>query len=188
MNHHFKAMGSMNTVTQEQREHVASEGSHTGLSCGYDGSIYNVQWYRQQQGSRPEFLLYITETGSIHPTRSDFSADIAKTQKRGNLLISSAAVTDSAVYYCALQPTVTGNTRTLYKNLQYSTAATRGNHKPPLLIQACSLFRADFSSLLPVFIVSIHGSSDFLSIMFIFMFELNLFYIFDAFRFNRSAL
>ncbi|XP_008432904.1 uncharacterized protein LOC103479963 [Poecilia reticulata] len=93
----YIAMGSMNTVTQEQREHVAAEGSHTSLSCEYTGSIYNVQWYRQQQGSRPEFLLYITESGAIHPTRSDFSADIDKTKKRGNLLISSAAVTDSAV-------------------------------------------------------------------------------------------
>uniref|UniRef100_A0A3B5RFK0 Ig-like domain-containing protein n=1 Tax=Xiphophorus maculatus TaxID=8083 RepID=A0A3B5RFK0_XIPMA len=109
-------------------EHVASEGSPTSLSCGYTGSIYNVQWYRQQHGSRPEFLLHITESGSIHPTRSDFSAHIDKTQKRGTLLISSAAVTDSAVYYCAVAPTVTGNTRTLYKNLQYSTAATRGPH------------------------------------------------------------
>uniref|UniRef100_A0A3B5R2W9 Ig-like domain-containing protein n=1 Tax=Xiphophorus maculatus TaxID=8083 RepID=A0A3B5R2W9_XIPMA len=119
MNLHFTAMGSMNTVTQEQREHVASEGSPTSLSCGYTGSIYNVQWYRQQHGSRPEFLLYITESGSIHPTRS---------KEEMSMKISSAAVTDSAVYYCALQPTVTGNTRTLYKNLQYSTAATRGPH------------------------------------------------------------
>uniref|UniRef100_A0A3Q3F6E3 Ig-like domain-containing protein n=1 Tax=Labrus bergylta TaxID=56723 RepID=A0A3Q3F6E3_9LABR len=53
--------------------------------------------------SRPEFLLYITEGGSIHPTDSDFSAYINKTEKRVNLEISSAALTDSAVYYCALQ-------------------------------------------------------------------------------------
>ncbi|XP_054877826.1 uncharacterized protein LOC129352747 [Poeciliopsis prolifica] len=99
------AMGSMNTVTQEQREHAASEGTPTSLSCDYTGSIYNVQWYRQRQRSRPEFLLSITESGSIHPTRSDFSAHIDKTQKQANLLISSAAVTDSAVYYCAVSPT-----------------------------------------------------------------------------------
>ena len=36
---------------------------------------------------------------------------------RINMIISSAAVTNSAVYYCALRPTVTGNTNTLYKNL-----------------------------------------------------------------------
>ncbi|KAF3857621.1 hypothetical protein F7725_010822 [Dissostichus mawsoni] len=75
------------------------------------GAIYNIQWYRQYQRSRPEFLLYITEAGVIHPTESDFSAHIDKTEKRVDLEIISAAVTDSAVYY------LTGNTNTLYKNL-----------------------------------------------------------------------
>uniref|UniRef100_A0A667WLI1 Immunoglobulin V-set domain-containing protein n=1 Tax=Myripristis murdjan TaxID=586833 RepID=A0A667WLI1_9TELE len=34
-----------------------------------------------------------------------------------DLEISSAAVTHSALYYCAVKPTVTGNTQSLYKNL-----------------------------------------------------------------------
>uniref|UniRef100_A0A3Q2CEE5 T-cell receptor alpha/delta variable 36.2.12 n=1 Tax=Cyprinodon variegatus TaxID=28743 RepID=A0A3Q2CEE5_CYPVA len=96
------AMGSMNTIKQEQREQAVSEGRSTSLSCEYTGSINNIQWYRQQQGSRPEFLLYITEAGEIHPVRSDFSAKINKMTKQVDLLISSAAMADSAVYYCAL--------------------------------------------------------------------------------------
>ena len=46
-----------------------------------------------------------------------FSAGLSDGNKRVDLEISSAALTDSALYYCAVRPTVTGNTHTLYKNL-----------------------------------------------------------------------
>ncbi|XP_025756461.1 uncharacterized protein LOC109203502, partial [Oreochromis niloticus] len=111
------ALGSMNSIKQERAEEAVAEEGNINLTCTYDGSIYNIQWYRQYQRCRPEFLLSITEGGSVHEAVSGFSAHIDKTEKRVDLEISSAAVTDSAVYYCALQPTVTGNTKTLYKNL-----------------------------------------------------------------------
>uniref|UniRef100_A0A3Q3LM95 Ig-like domain-containing protein n=1 Tax=Mastacembelus armatus TaxID=205130 RepID=A0A3Q3LM95_9TELE len=100
-----------------QTEEAVAEGRNINLTCTYEGAIRNIQWYRQYQRSRPEFLLYITEQGQIHPVRSDFSAHINSKEKQVDLQISSAAVSDSAVYYCALEPTVTGNTKTLYKNL-----------------------------------------------------------------------
>ena len=114
---HSAAMGSMNSIKPEKTEERVAEGGNIKLTCKYEGSIYSIQWYRQYQRSRPEFLLYITEDGSIYPTVSEFSAHINKIEKRVDLQISSAAVTDSAVFYCALQPTVTGNTKTLHKNL-----------------------------------------------------------------------
>uniref|UniRef100_A0A3B5PPX7 Ig-like domain-containing protein n=1 Tax=Xiphophorus maculatus TaxID=8083 RepID=A0A3B5PPX7_XIPMA len=86
-------------------------------------------WYRQYPGKPPDFLISHSGTGAPMSTPLpgfSFKMNADKTQM--DLLISSAAVTDSAVYYCAVRPTVTGNTRTLYKNLQYSTAATRGPH------------------------------------------------------------
>ena len=114
---HSAAMGSMNSIKPEKTEERVAEGGNIKLTCKYEGSIYSIQWYRQYQRSRPEFLLYITEDGSIYPTVSEFSAHINKIEKRVDLQISSAAVTDSAVFYCALQPTVTGNNKTLHKNL-----------------------------------------------------------------------
>ncbi|KAI9518298.1 hypothetical protein NQZ68_038569 [Dissostichus eleginoides] len=106
----INTLGSMNSIKPERSEEHVAEGRNISLTCKYEGTIYSIQWYRQYQRSRPEFLLYITEAGVIHPTESDFSAHIDKTEKRVDLEIISAKVTDSAVYYCAVEPTVTGNT------------------------------------------------------------------------------
>ncbi|XP_034082891.1 uncharacterized protein LOC117553182 [Gymnodraco acuticeps] len=104
-NSHFAALGSMNSIKPERSEEHVAEGRNISLTCKYEGAIYNIQWYRQYQRSRPEFLLHITEAGGIHPTESDFSAHIDKTEKRVDLEIISAKETDSAVYYCAVRPT-----------------------------------------------------------------------------------
>uniref|UniRef100_A0A8C3G3L3 Immunoglobulin V-set domain-containing protein n=1 Tax=Cyclopterus lumpus TaxID=8103 RepID=A0A8C3G3L3_CYCLU len=72
-------------------------------------------WYRQHPGKPPEFLISHLASGGI--LRSPTSGlEIEVDQSRILMNISSAAVTDSAVYYCALRPTVTGNTQSLYKN------------------------------------------------------------------------
>ena len=44
------------------------------------------------------------------------SVNVDKVAERVDLKVSSAEVTDSALYYCALIPTVTGNPEILYKN------------------------------------------------------------------------
>uniref|UniRef100_A0A4W4DR00 Ig-like domain-containing protein n=1 Tax=Electrophorus electricus TaxID=8005 RepID=A0A4W4DR00_ELEEL len=99
-------------------KHV-SVGDPVNLSCSYSTSTNDaLQWYRQYPTSRPDFIVFIYE----HETKKEsdlpgVSVRVDKDQSRVDLLISSAAVSDSALYYCALQPTVTGNTATLYKNL-----------------------------------------------------------------------
>uniref|UniRef100_A0A673J6G7 T-cell receptor alpha/delta variable 2.0.2 n=1 Tax=Sinocyclocheilus rhinocerous TaxID=307959 RepID=A0A673J6G7_9TELE len=99
---------------------VLTEGSSTTLSCTYDESAYSLHWYLQKPGSKPDFLLlivesskYVTRADQPHPHMSIRLHD----NKSVDLEISSAAVSDSAVYYCALQPTVTEKPTTLYKNL-----------------------------------------------------------------------
>ncbi|KAL7879794.1 hypothetical protein SRHO_G00020480, partial [Serrasalmus rhombeus] len=97
----------------------ALEDERVILSCTYNGRVTNLQWYRQYPGSRPEFLLlkYPGASGIV-PADPPFPRLDAKVNgSRVDLLISSAAVSDSALYYCALEPTVTGNPATLYKNL-----------------------------------------------------------------------
>ncbi|XP_051809654.1 uncharacterized protein LOC127535506 [Acanthochromis polyacanthus] len=73
-------------------------------------------WYRQHPGKPPQLLISHSNSGTIGSKEDDR----LKIQVEGNQMtteISSAAVTDSAVYYCAVKPTVTGNSKTLYKNL-----------------------------------------------------------------------
>uniref|UniRef100_A0A3B5R4G5 Ig-like domain-containing protein n=1 Tax=Xiphophorus maculatus TaxID=8083 RepID=A0A3B5R4G5_XIPMA len=113
-------------LTAAKTEEFSSEGSSVTLTCSYTKDSANyLFWYRQNPGEPPEFLRsHSPFGGSEHLDRMTFKGS----KEEMSMTISSAAVTDSAVYYCAVRPTVTGNTRTLYKNLQYSTAATRGPH------------------------------------------------------------
>ncbi|XP_047666372.1 uncharacterized protein LOC113636507 [Tachysurus fulvidraco] len=100
---------------------VVDEGEDVTLSCKYTPSFSSgnnfLQWYRQYPKSKPEFLLQIVDTGAQSPnTPPRMSAEVNRDDKQVDLIISSAAVSDSALYYCALVPTVTGNTAALYKN------------------------------------------------------------------------
>uniref|UniRef100_A0A671WGP0 Immunoglobulin V-set domain-containing protein n=1 Tax=Sparus aurata TaxID=8175 RepID=A0A671WGP0_SPAAU len=116
---------SCEELSPVKNEESSLEDSTVTLSYTYskqaDGNDYFF-WYRQYPGKPPEFLFYISGLNVTRPAESlksdtKFSTKLSE-EKRGVILqISSAAVTDSAVYYCAVRPTVTGNTKTLYKNL-----------------------------------------------------------------------
>uniref|UniRef100_A0A8P4FVF0 Ig-like domain-containing protein n=1 Tax=Dicentrarchus labrax TaxID=13489 RepID=A0A8P4FVF0_DICLA len=91
---------------------LALEGDTVTLSCKYSDSVDNLFWYQQKSSSPPQLLImeYSEKIARLSLTHD-------KNSKEFHLQISSAAVSDSAVYYCAVRPTVTGNTKTLYKNL-----------------------------------------------------------------------
>ncbi|KAI5629098.1 hypothetical protein C0J50_12720, partial [Silurus asotus] len=99
---------------------VVDEGDVVTLSCKYETSDTTpyLHWYRQQPKSNPVFLLLINPSGfKTIPMPPRLDAKVDKSNKEVYLIISSAAVSDSALYYCALRPTVTGNPAALYKNL-----------------------------------------------------------------------
>uniref|UniRef100_A0A8B9JKD6 Ig-like domain-containing protein n=1 Tax=Astyanax mexicanus TaxID=7994 RepID=A0A8B9JKD6_ASTMX len=77
------------------------QGGSVTLSCKYNGSAASDEllWYRQYSRSRPEFLILVNE----------LTAKVEKNSKVLTLIIYHTAVSDSALYYCALTPTVTGN-------------------------------------------------------------------------------
>ncbi|KAI4871790.1 hypothetical protein NFI96_020447 [Prochilodus magdalenae] len=96
------------------------EGETVTLSCRYEysGATPYLYWYLQSPRSSPEFLLRII-SGSQSEIRGQLKAEVDVKNKRVDLKISSAAVSDSVLYYCALEPTVTGNPDTLYRNWFY---------------------------------------------------------------------
>ncbi|KAI5607939.1 hypothetical protein C0J50_6960 [Silurus asotus] len=109
--------GSIETLFTHK---AVDEGDDVTLSCRYEittgTTTYNLHWYKQYSKSKPEFLLNIMQTGTLvsnKPARMDAKIRGDKV----DLIISSAAVSDSDLYYCALVPTVTGNPAALYKNL-----------------------------------------------------------------------
>ena len=97
------------------------EGETASLSCTYSAiSVNNLQWFRQNPGSKPEFIILMMESSKYKvestPPHPRVSAEVYRDAKRVDLNISSAEVSDSAVYYCALEPTVSGNPAALNKN------------------------------------------------------------------------
>uniref|UniRef100_A0A3Q3MT84 Ig-like domain-containing protein n=1 Tax=Labrus bergylta TaxID=56723 RepID=A0A3Q3MT84_9LABR len=107
-------------VIQPTEDVFASEGDTVTLDCKVEttDTTPSLFWYRQEMGDFPKYLWksYV----GISENAPGISGDRFKAATNGTsvpLKIQKLQLTDSAVYYCALQPTVTGNTTTLYKNL-----------------------------------------------------------------------
>ncbi|KAL7387187.1 hypothetical protein ABVT39_019697 [Epinephelus coioides] len=110
---------SCEELTPVKNEEYSLEGSTVTLSYRYSKQATSSDrffWYRQYPGKPPEFIMYHLGNGAT-VNQGIAGLTIKVDQNLINMNISSAAVTDSAVYYCALRPTVTGNTKTLYKNI-----------------------------------------------------------------------
>ncbi|CAI5676976.1 unnamed protein product [Oreochromis niloticus] len=106
-------------VIQEQGDVIAAEGDTVTLGCRFEttDNFPRLFWYKQKVGSFPEFILRRFSGSTEHEDseRSRFTATLK--EKSVPLKIQKLQLSDSAVYYCAVRPTVTGNTKTLYKNL-----------------------------------------------------------------------
>nr|BAB82529.1 T-cell receptor alpha [Paralichthys olivaceus] len=101
---------SCDELTPDKTEEFSGEGSTVTLSYNYPKlTIGNYFfWYRQYPGKPPEFLFShsASEQEGAAPTPGlRFKVE----QKKIQMIISSAAVTDSAVYYCAVRPKGSGN-------------------------------------------------------------------------------
>uniref|UniRef100_A0A8P4KRT9 Ig-like domain-containing protein n=1 Tax=Dicentrarchus labrax TaxID=13489 RepID=A0A8P4KRT9_DICLA len=109
-------------VTQPPGDVFATEGETVTLECTFETSATSptLFWYKQDGNNSPKFILsriQRDEGNTAEKFKERFSSAVNSTSRSVPLKIQKLQLSDSAVYYCALQPTVTGNTKTLYKNL-----------------------------------------------------------------------
>uniref|UniRef100_A0A8C9ZPJ4 Immunoglobulin V-set domain-containing protein n=1 Tax=Sander lucioperca TaxID=283035 RepID=A0A8C9ZPJ4_SANLU len=107
---------SCDELTPVETEKNSLEGSSVTLSYRYlklSTSNYFF-WYQQYPGKPPEFIIF--HSGTQNEINSGLPVSVSEDKTKMVLQISSAAVTDSALYYCAVRPTVTANPQSLYKN------------------------------------------------------------------------
>ncbi|CAB1326157.1 unnamed protein product [Coregonus sp. 'balchen'] len=108
-------------ITPTSPEEYYLEGSRFKISCYYIVKSDFLLWHRQYSGSAYQFLFYTTVTSKpsvirAKPKDPRLSVNLNEERTCVDLDISSAEVTDSALYYCALRSTVTGNPNTPYNN------------------------------------------------------------------------
>uniref|UniRef100_A0A672HG51 Ig-like domain-containing protein n=1 Tax=Salarias fasciatus TaxID=181472 RepID=A0A672HG51_SALFA len=79
-------------VMQPSGDVPAAEGDSVTLNCTFETSYPSptLFWYKQSVNSYPEYILNLV-------SKKVYNA------KQIHLIISSAAVSDSAVYYCAVR-------------------------------------------------------------------------------------
>ncbi|CAI5677025.1 unnamed protein product [Oreochromis niloticus] len=107
-------------VIQEQGDVIAAEGDTVTLYCKYEttSAFPYLFWYKQDVNDYPKYVLRRDASGTENAQefpKNRFDAELNKTSV--SLKIQKLQLSDSAVYYCAVRPTVTGNSKTLYKNL-----------------------------------------------------------------------
>uniref|UniRef100_A0A8C1N5S0 Ig-like domain-containing protein n=1 Tax=Cyprinus carpio TaxID=7962 RepID=A0A8C1N5S0_CYPCA len=111
----FAAVLECNTqdsVNQSTRVQTASEHEMVKLHCTYStsDSYPYLYWYQHKTNGFPVYMLRKLSTGSSSSEKEfeeRFHADLNKSSSSVSLSIQDLRVSDSAVYYCALQPTVT---------------------------------------------------------------------------------
>ncbi|KAK0144433.1 T cell receptor alpha variable 3 [Merluccius polli] len=111
-------------VIQTREDVIATEGHTVSLRCTFETTGTNAYlfWYKQDVNDFPRFILsrftYGEGLNAAEFNKDRFDAQIRNTSVP--LRIQNLQLSDSALYYCGLRPTVTGNTDSLYQQTVHS--------------------------------------------------------------------
>ncbi|KAL4608395.1 hypothetical protein GN956_G25315 [Arapaima gigas] len=111
---------SADEVTQSPESEVVTVGQSVTVHCSYKtSSFYAMQWYKQPvNGGSPKYINRVTEYSTDADSSGKYQLKVDTSNKRGTLTITPTAE-DSAIYYCAIQPsTVIQEALLSDKNLQ----------------------------------------------------------------------
>lgn len=95
------------------------EGNSSILWCNFSTAVNSVQWFRQNPGGRLINLFYIASGTKVN---GRFNAMANLKERHSSLYISSSQTTDSAIYFCAVEPQCSPDTCSLYTNPQLGSA------------------------------------------------------------------
>uniref|UniRef100_A0A669EJ95 Ig-like domain-containing protein n=2 Tax=Oreochromis TaxID=8139 RepID=A0A669EJ95_ORENI len=110
----FPGLTAGDSITPQRDKVTETEGESVTLTCKYQTSYSNawLHWYRHHSDLQaPQFILLKQGKGGSEFPKNRFDAELNKTSV--SLKIQKLQLSDSAVYYCAVRPTVTGNSKTL---------------------------------------------------------------------------
>uniref|UniRef100_A0A3P8ZVU0 Ig-like domain-containing protein n=1 Tax=Esox lucius TaxID=8010 RepID=A0A3P8ZVU0_ESOLU len=151
--HSFPECRGEDSVTQPTGDVITTEGGQIKLGCTFNTLDTNpyLFWYKQGANDHPKYMLrrFKVGTGDNAPELKDrFHADVDANANSVPLRIKDLQLSDSAVYYCALRPTVTTGCTT---PLQKRTIGLHNDETPDYIIQSlsvkmknvCNLIRTD---------------------------------------------
>uniref|UniRef100_A0A6I8P0S8 Ig-like domain-containing protein n=1 Tax=Ornithorhynchus anatinus TaxID=9258 RepID=A0A6I8P0S8_ORNAN len=96
-------VSSQNKVEQTPPSLSLQEGEDGIMTCNFTSSAFNnLQWYRQDPGKGPTFLILLYSNGE-GKSNGRFAAKIDKGAKSSYLNITAAQPEDSATYLCAME-------------------------------------------------------------------------------------
>uniref|UniRef100_A0A8C0WA58 Ig-like domain-containing protein n=1 Tax=Castor canadensis TaxID=51338 RepID=A0A8C0WA58_CASCN len=109
-------------VEQSPSTLILQEGNNSTLQCNFSSSVNNVQWFLQNPGGR---LINLFSVPSGTKRNGRLTATTVTKERRSSLYISSSQTTDSATYFCAVDPHCSPGTCSPYTNPQLGGAPSQ---------------------------------------------------------------